>query len=251
MTKILWALGNAGLKSSISKQLGNMIWADHPYKLLYLGDVLHNRPEDYHVNFGVMKSITWPIPGSHDWHLGSCKEWKIYWNGRPCWYSRMIGDWKLLMLDSESPCDQHSFQWDFVKKDIEHWRGPIICCLHRPLTSFSISADHSKLRAVKPIHDLLKNNVTLFLSAHERNMMAIRPNGLHHQLIVGAGGGDLDDLVKNDQRLMWGTCQHGALRLTVDSSHCYYEFRNLDNKPIFVGEWTNEGVVRNHRKCKP
>ena len=252
MSKTIWALGDAGLKSPIAKQLGEMILADSPDHFMYLGDVYESGLESefeigYEPNFGSLKDITWPICGNHCWghDRKSCEGWKAYWDDHPNWYNAgTVAGWMILMLDSEMDCHEGSDQWKFVLAEITAWEGPVICGIHRP--RWSAGKDkivHGDQPQLQDIYDLLSRRSCLVLSGHEHNLQSIKQHGKVRQLIVGAGGHPMAHPIdRGDPRLEWGTDKHyGAVKISVSAGHCIYEFIGVKGDTLHRGQWNHNG----------
>ena len=137
----LWAVGD-GDASRASRALVDRIAADHPQRLLYLGDVYKRGSagdfrENYAPSFGRLATITAPTPGNHDWprHRDG---YDPFWERalkRPdaaAWYAFGAGGWTILSLASETQRDADSDQLAWLRDQL---RAPGTCRLafwHRP-----------------------------------------------------------------------------------------------------------------------
>lgn len=218
----LWAVGDGAIDTTPARAVARRIAADHPSRVLYLGDVYERgTPADFQMNFGAvyggLTGITAPTPGNHDWPAHR-EGYDPFWQRRtgertPPWYALRIGGWRVISLNSEAGHGPGSVQLRWLRRELGRDDGTCTLAFwHRPRTS---AGRHGDQDDVAPLWDALRGHASLVLSGHDHDLQRFAPVAGLTQLVVGAGGKShyrLDD----DPRLAFGDDRaDGALRLAL------------------------------------
>lgn len=193
-TAVVWAIGDGAAGTKDAKALARTIAADHPDRVLYLGDVYESgTPADFSDRFrsvyGSLVHRMLPTPGNHEWpnHLeGYDPFWKaITGAATPPWYAVGLGRWQLLSLNSEAPHDAGDEQVRWLDRQL---RRPARCRLaiwHRPRYSAGSHGDQSDM---EPLWSRLVGRATLVLNGHDHNVQRLKPERGTVEFVQGAGG---------------------------------------------------------------
>ena len=143
---VVWAVGDGGNGSAEAKRVAGTIAADHPRRVLYLGDVYeHGTADDFRSRFatvyGPLASLMEPTPGNHDWP-NHRTGYDPYWH-KPHHYSLSIGGWRIVSINSETP--DNRTQLRYLRRRLAGRRCSIVF-MHRP--RFTAGAHHNEERDV-------------------------------------------------------------------------------------------------------
>jgi len=218
----VWAVGDGADGGQRAKRLVGRIAADHPDRLLYLGDVYERGSADdfagnYASTYGTLARITAPTPGNHDWpaHL---EGYDPYWRrvtgaATPPWYAFSVAGWDVLALNSEAPHAAGSQQVAWLRRRA---KGAGTCRLafwHRPYLS---DGRHGDQADVAPFWRALRGRAALVLNGHDHDTQRFKAAGGITEVVAGAGGKSFYGVDKGDRRLAFADDRSdAALRLTL------------------------------------
>lgn len=159
----------------------------NPDAVLALGDLQHSKAsyEDflsfYDKTWGQLKSITYPVPGNHEYRTASAEGYFHYFNGRKNfsgragdrdkgYYSFDLGTWHLIALNSNcnniGGCDENSPQTRWLKRDLDNNNS--ICTLAFFHFPYFTSVSENTNTFPNTVWDLLyQNSIDVVLTGHE------------------------------------------------------------------------------------
>lgn len=196
--------------------------------LQYLRGGLEKFRTLYDPAYGRVKDITWPVPGNHEnytrtdglWGAGYYAYFGAIAHPPTGWYSKDIGGWHVIMLNSQlckekswlpqigmihdiphSGCRAGSEQYDWLKQDLAaHPNSEYPCTLaafHHPLFKWSYWPLRKTDRVQRPLWRLLRNHgADVVLNGHQHGYQRFEPLNTRGELsdkgmaefIVGTGG---------------------------------------------------------------
>lgn len=241
----VWAYGDGPDGEPAATAVARFVTQRSPEAVLYLGDVYGAYASRMDALFGELglAARTLPTPGNHDWPRNR-SDYLTYWSdvlGRPMapYYSRRLGTWQVLSLNSEIGADPGSRQQRWLEQQV---RKPGTCRLafwHRPRFSASQHGDYGK---VDGLWKTLSGRAVLVLSGHDHTMQEMQPKDGVVQLVSGAGGHSSYPVDDSDPRLVWGDDKvDGALSLELGARQATWQFFSVD------GEMLREGSI----PCQP
>jgi len=161
--------------------------------------------DGYDPYWGRFKSITYPSPGNHDYHVAGAADYYAYFgasaHGPDGYYSYDIGAWHVVVINSNCSevggCDPGSPQETWLRADLA--ASGAACTLaywHHP--RFSSGSTHGNSESMEPIWQALYDaNADLVISGHEHNYERFAPQdptgaaddarGIR-EFVVGTGG---------------------------------------------------------------
>jgi hypothetical protein len=219
---VVWAVGDGGNGSDEARHVADLIGADRPRRVLYLGDVYETGTaadfrERFATVYGRLVRRMDPTPGNHDWphHAGG---YDPYWRkvkGRrlPHHYAFSVAGWRIVSVNSQTPRDAK--QLAFLRRTLAGVkRGCAIVFMHRP--RFNAGEHRDEQRDVDPLWRALRGKAAILLSGHDHNLQRFRPVGGTTQYVVGAGGRGRYNVNERDPRLAFSRdTTDGALRLLL------------------------------------
>jgi acid phosphatase type 7 len=211
---IVWAVGDGGNGSTEAKRVAGTIAADHPSRVLYLGDVYeHGTAADFRERFatvyGPLAARMEPTPGNHDWP-NHRTGYDPYWH-KPHHYSLTVAGWRIVSVNSETPND--GAQLRYLRRRLAGHRCSIVF-MHRP--RFTAGAHHGEERVVEKLWRVLRGRARLLLSGHDHNLQRFKRVHGTTQLVIGAGGRERYAVNRADPRLAFSNDRvDGALRMQL------------------------------------
>ena len=131
-----------------------------PTRVLALGDEQYQNgnysgfTHAYKRSWGKLRSITWPVPGNHEYETAGARGYYRYFKyrqpGTPGYYRRALNGWQLFFLNSN--CRKISCATERAWLERELTAHPSTCALmafHHP--RFSSGGEHGSSRAMKPV----------------------------------------------------------------------------------------------------
>jgi hypothetical protein len=262
---VVYAVGDdaGGTDNSVSKRLAGLVPlpSEGLELFVYLGDVFPGGTEaaflDYDAIWGQagrdLRTKTASMVGNLDTGARAAG-WIPYWSGGlvtpwpgsltqtdPPYYAVKLGDWKFIILDTNSPLDEGSVQYGFLVAQLEEPGYKCIVCGHAPRWSNGSHGDADGLDAAwKAMCD---HGALAYLSGHDHGSQ-IQPRrdrdgnevsgdgaGGVVQIVAGAGGDTLYSFVSGPGHATaaWGDDTHYALlRLTLREAELVCEFIGAD-----------------------
>ncbi len=221
--------------------------------LQYQSGALTDFRNSYDKSWGALKPITFPVPGNHEYRTSGASGYYGYFADRPTgkrgYYSRMLGDWRAYMLNSNCSKINCAAQRRWLRRSLTN--RPAACTLfamHHPRFS---SGEHGSQVAMKPFVKIgFNHRVDLVLSGHDHHYERFRrssPGGANapakgfFQFVAGAGGKshyEADPPIRGS--LARNDSDFGVLDLTLRKGEFSFAFRTID------GATSDQGV----RYCK-
>lgn len=159
----------------------------NPDAFLALGDIQYENGsyqsfvDVYDKSFGGLKSITYPVPGNHEYY-SKLSGYNQYFGENYLYYSHDIGPWHFVGLDSENITTN---QVDWLTQDLANTPSKcIIAYWHRPRWSSGV---HGKYKPVQAFWQALPEGSTV-LSGHDHHYERFNPIDGITQFVVGTGG---------------------------------------------------------------
>lgn len=219
---IVWAVGDGGNASDEARAVARMIAADHPRRVLYLGDVYETGTardfrERFATVYGSLAERMDPTPGNHDWP-NHATGYDPYWRkvkGRrlPHHYAFSAGGWRIISLNSETPDD--AAQLRFLRRELKRATSTcVLAFMHRP--RFNAGVHHDQQLDVEPLWRLLRGHARLLLSGHDHDFQRFKRVDGVTQFVAGAGGRERYKVDASDPRLAFSDDRvDGALRMQL------------------------------------
>ena len=179
-----------------------------PERVLALGDLQYQTgryrafKRSYDKSWGKLRSITWPMPGNHEYETSGARGYYRYFAaeqpGAPGWYRRELNGWQLFFLNSN--CTKVDCVAERAWLAQEMAAHPSTCSLiafHHPRFSSGEHGSNRNMRHFWQIADA--HGADLALSGHDHDYErfvpmdstgAPDPNGIQ-QFVSGGGGRSL------------------------------------------------------------
>ena len=244
---VVWAVGD-GDASTEGAAVVDLIEADAPHRVLYLGDVYElGTAEEFRRNFqptyGRLAKVTAPTPGNHDWpasRRGYDPYWRRVHGTRAAhWYAFRAAGWQVISLNSETAHGKGSPQHRWLRAQVRRRGTCRLAFWHRPRFS---AGSHGDTPGMAPLWDALRGRAVIVVSGHDHDMQRVRPIDGITQFVSGAGGRHLYRVNSGDRRLAFADDRNfGALRLWLQRGRAEYAFFAVD------GSVLDEGTIR----CRP
>jgi hypothetical protein len=156
-----------------------------PAKVITLGDGQYQKgsyygfTHSYARSWGKLRSITWPVPGNHEYYTSGARGYYRYFKYRapaaPGYYRRALNGWQLYFLNSNCSAINCATERSWLEGQLA--ANPSACSLmvfHHP--RFSSGGEHGSSRAVKPFWDIAyRYGVDLALSGHDHDYERFAP----------------------------------------------------------------------------
>jgi len=188
-----------------------------------------------------------PAPGNHDWDTKGAAGYLAYFGAAAApdgvtWYSRDIGTWHVVVLDSNCDmvggCDAGSPQGKWLAHDLAASTAHCTLAIwHHPRFS---SGEHGDDAQVAPFWTMLyAAGAELIVNGHDHDYerfapqdptgKEVRPVGLR-ELVVGTGGAVLRQFHTSDANSEFRLAgSWGVLRLTLHPANYDWEFLPVDS----------------------
>lgn len=216
-------------------------------QLLLAGDIAYFQGtaaqfrDCFNPSWGQFRSRWHAVPGNHEYESPGAAPYFDYFGQaagpqRRGYYAITLGDWLILMLNSNIPAAAGSPQWEFAREQLAAQRTPCTMAVwHHPRFTSGPGGPNLSM------HDLWSlleaAHAEVILNGHDhlyerfaRQMAdgsADPVNGIR-QFTAGTGGADLYNFVRaaanSEQRIM----RNGVIRFTLRPSQVEWEFITLD-----------------------
>lgn len=216
-------------------------------ELLLLGDIAYfqgsaaNFRDCFNPTWGGFRNRWHPLPGNHEYESPGAAPYFEYFAdaaGRSGlgYYSLRVGDWLILMLNSNTPATAGSPQWEFARRELEAQQTPCtMAAWHHPLFSSGPNGNNGQMRDMWAL--LQANAAEVVVVGHDHLYerfarqtaagVADSAGGIR-QFTVGTGGADLSGFVRmtpnSEERIM----RHGVARFTLRPARIDWEFLSVD-----------------------
>ena len=215
--------------------------------LLLAGDIAYfqgsaaNFRDCFNPSWGQFRPRWFAVPGNHEYESPGAAPYFAYFGeaAGPAgagYHSITIGDWLILMLNSNIPATAGSPQWEFARAELQAQRTPCTMAVwHHPRFTSGPGGPHFFMHDMWAL--LESSRAEIVLNGHDhlyerfaRQMADGRPDpalGIR-QFTVGTGGAELYNFVRaagnSEERIM----RFGVLRLTLRPAQVEWEFHVLD-----------------------
>jgi hypothetical protein len=235
----------------------DMIASWNPAMFLYLGDVYEDGTYTEFYNwygngsnyFSLLRPITNPTVGNHEYTDGKAPGYFEYWNNPPSYYSFDAAGWHFISLNSNIPKEmgvgRPEYNW-LVRDLALNSSQCTLAFMHAP--RYSIGSEGSTPRT-GPIWSLLANNqADLILTGHDHNYQRWEPLDASGnpdpagitQFVLGSGGHGIRPFITSDTRMVKGVDSvedaFGALRLELYPNRATYKYINVSGVVLDSGE---------------
>jgi len=195
------AVGDIARSGGGQAKTAAVVKARAPWRLFDLGDnaypngSLSDYTTWYAPYYGQFKSITWPVPGNHEYQTAGAAGYRSYFGVTgPTWWAHRIGGWIILGLDSEKASS--TTQLAFIERVLTTYNHtPVVVTWHRPRYSLGYHGDATD---VQPLWAAIATDpdVKLVLWGHDHDYerMSVPVSGRATRLtamVVGTGGAEL------------------------------------------------------------
>jgi hypothetical protein len=246
-TKSNFKGGNGTANACHMKGTAQLAASLNPVAVLPLGDTQYDSgtltefAQSYDPTWGVLKKITLPVVGNHEYHTTNASGYYSYFGAaagdpKKGYYSYNIGAWHLIALNSECTyiggCNSGSPQEVWLSADLA--AHPNMCTLaywHEPRFSSSNAGNRGAVKVFW--QDLYAAHADLILNAHghvyerfalQSPSQAADPNGIR-EIVVGTGGnslGGFSTIQPNSQ--VRNNTTFGVLKVTLHATSYDWEF---------------------------
>ena len=218
-----------------------------PDAVLALGDLqydegaLYDFRNAYDRTWGDLRSITYPVPGNHEYNTPEARSYYRYFRnrqpGRPGYYAFDLGRWRVYALNTNCSRIRCRAEYRWLRDDLEdHPRRCSVFAMHHP--RWSSGAGHGSDEDMSRFFSIAyRHDVELFLAGHEHNYERFRrmdrsgdptEDGVM-SIVSGAGGrshygfGDVErgSAYRNAD-------DFGVLRLALRQKRYSFSFRDVD-----------------------
>ena len=210
--------------------------------LLLAGDIAY--PNGSAADFQNCFDPTWgrfrerwhAAPGNHDYLTPNAEAYFNYFGeaaggDRTGYYTMLVGDWQVLMLNSNVPAQRNTPQWEFVRREMDLQRRPCTLAVwHHPLFS---SGQNGSTAPMRDMYSLLEvTGADVIVNGHDhvyerfaKQTAEGRPaeRGIR-QFIAGTGGATLYRFITVAPNSEVRSVQLGVLRLFLQPTSYRWEF---------------------------
>jgi hypothetical protein len=241
-TQVVLAAGDIGMCGSAGTEATAALVAGLEGTLLLAGDIayLHGSAQDFAQCFnpfwGRFRGRWFAVPGNHEYESAGAQPFFDYFGDaagedRTGYFAVDLGEWMILMLNSNISTARNSPQGDFVRRQLE-LRSPrcSMAVWHHPLFTSGPNgpnAQHRDLWSVLEARgtDLVVNGHDHLYERFGRQNVEGRPDPVGiRQFTVGTGGASLYDFVGASPNSEARLRKFGVLRLTLMPTSFRWEF---------------------------
>jgi len=187
--------------------------------------------------WGRFRSRWYAVPGNHDYESPGAAPFFAYFGEAAGpeglgYYSIRLGDWQVLMLNSNIPAGRGSPQYEFVRGELAVPAGPCTLAVwHHPVFSSGPNGGSAQMRDVFAL--LATAGAEAIVNGHDhlyerfaRQMADGRADPVQgvRQFISGVGGAELYGFVGTSANSEFRLSEFGVLRLTLKPATLQWEF---------------------------
>jgi hypothetical protein len=175
-------------------------------------------------------------PGNHDYLTPHAGDYFDYFGeaagiDRSGYYALNLGDWQVLMLNSNVPAQRHSEQWEWVRLELDLQRRPCTLAVwHHPLFTSGQNGPNPSMRDMYSLleaggADVIVNGHDHVYERFAKQTADGRPadRGIR-QFIAGTGGAALYRFVTTAPNSETRIAQFGVLHLALQPTSYRWEF---------------------------
>ena len=236
---VVAAVGDGAGGDSTATSVVSLINSWSPNLFLYLGDVYEKGSYAEFSNwydgaFGVLRPITDPVIGNHEYGTRRAAGYFDYWNNEPNYYSFDAGGWHFIALNSTSQYQAINWagQLAWLQSDLAAHAGAcIVAYWHHPL--YNIGPEGASDRVQDFWTPLVNAQATLVLNGHDHDYQRWQPldangnpssTGLT-EILAGTGGHSGQVILKSDPRVVKSkSAVFGALQLSLSTTAAQFQF---------------------------
>lgn len=216
-----------------------------PDRVLVLGDLQYPSGRyrafrrSYAKSWGKLRSITWPVPGNHEYETRGARGYYRYFANRqpgsPGWYRRALNGWQMYFLNSNCGKVDCAAQRAWLESEMA--ANPSTCSLvvtHHPRFS---SGDHGNTARMRKFWQIAyRHHADVVLSGHDHDYERFAPmsptgaveatRGIQ-QFVSGGGGKNLyprETTVPGSERFVKA---FGVLELTLTPTAYSWSYRGI------------------------
>lgn len=219
-----------------------------PQRVIGLGDLqyqkgsFHGFRHSYRRSWGTLRSITWPVPGNHEYETPGARGYYRYFRhrqpGKPGYYRRELGGWQLYLLNSN--CRKVDCRAERAWLDAEMTAHPSACsliALHHPRFS---SGEHGSNAGMRRFWDVAHaHGADVALSGHDHDYErfapmspagVVEPDRGIQQFVSGGGGRSLYPRTTQAPGSQVFVKRFGVLALSLRPDGYSWEFRDIGGR---------------------
>jgi hypothetical protein len=234
--------GDIGLCGSPGVEATALLLDRIPGLLLLAGDIayMHGSARDFQQCFapfwGRFRDRWYSAPGNHEYESQGAQPYFDYFGDaagpdRSGYYPLRVGEWLVLMLNSNVPAQRNTPQWEFVRRELDNHRGPCAMAVwHHPLFTSGPNGANPFMRDVFALLEAAGADVVVNGHDHLYERFArqnaegrVVERGVR-QFIVGTGGAELYRFVGAAPNSEVRVTQFGVLRLDLQPTSYRWEF---------------------------
>ena len=224
--------------------------------LQYPGGALADFKASYAKSWGKLKTITYPVPGNHEYLTKDASGYFNYFGSRASpknggYFSFDLGSWHIVAINSEIDVSDTSAQRIWLRADLAATRQPCIMAYwHQPRFSTGFHTDNAKYQGLW--QDLYKAGADVVINGHSHDyerFLPLDPAGKIDrakgitEFVSGMGGYGQESMNASNNKV--ATRQNnvfGLLQLDLAQNGLHYKFVAIPGSPQF----RDEGFVSCH-----
>jgi acid phosphatase type 7 len=192
-------------------------------------------------SWGQFRSRWHAVPGNHEYESPGAAPYFTYFGAAagPAgvgYYSFRAGDWLILMLNSNIAVTTGSPQYEFARQQLQTQASPCTMAVwHHPLFSSGPNGPNARMGDLWALLESFRAEVVV--SGHDHlyerfarqrsDGSADEANGIR-QFVVGTGGADLSNFVRNSANSEERITRYGVTRFTLRPAQVDWEFVERD-----------------------
>ncbi len=255
---VVAAAGDGASGEASSTQVINLISSLNPNLFLYLGDVYESgsMTEFYNwygtssSNFGVLRAITDPTIGNHEYTNGiDGSGYFDYWNNIPNYYSFNAGGWHFISLNSNYSkigVTPSSAQYLWLQQDLAaNAQACTIVYYHQPLYNIGPEGPTPAMSYIWSL--LAQYGVSIVLNGHDHDYQRWvpldgngnpSPTGIT-EFVAGGGGHGLLTIINSDSRVAYSNdlnpAAFGVLLLQLSQTGANFSYDSSNGSILDFG----------------